>query len=113
MASREDRYHEETVKLVKEKSGLVLSPYSLLEIDLIIRSGSLEINAEAFYESLNDLLEYYGIEVIKPSPLHLVRAWKLRKRYRMTYFDSLHASVALIEGIPILSYDNIYSGVKG
>ncbi len=113
LASREDKHHREVVDFIKRSKALSLSPYSLLETDLLIKSGSIEVDVRAFYESLTDLLEYYEIRVVEPHPSHFARAWILRREYGMTYFDSLHASVALLEGIPIVSYDEVYSDIKG
>lgn len=112
VASKEDKYHDEAVNLLGRK-GLKLSPYSLLELDLLIKSGVLDVDIELFYKGLSELLKYYGIRIALPSPLHMVKAWYLRRKYGLTYFDSLHASVAILEGIPIVSYDEGYSKVEG
>ncbi len=66
VASKEDRYHEEAVNLLRRK-GLKLSPYSLLELDLLIKSGEIDVDVGQFYRGLSELLKYYGIRVVLPS----------------------------------------------
>ena len=55
---------------------------------------------------------YYDIEVVKPSLKHLMKEWELREKYNLTYFDSLHASTAVVENETLISYDNKYSDIK-
>ncbi len=39
-------------------------------------------------------------------------AFILRSKYSaLTYFDSLHAAVAIIENLTLISYDRIYAGL--
>ncbi len=112
LASREDKHHSEAVDIVRNIKPLKLSPYALMELDLLILSGKLEVRIPTFYEGLERVLSYYGIEVVKPRPKHLEKGWELRKRYGLTYFDSLHASTAIIENEVLVSYDRIYANVK-
>ena len=113
LASSSDKHHGEAVKIIKNVKPLKLSPYALVELDLLIHSGRLEVRIPAFYDGLVKVLSYYGVEVIRPSPRHLEKGWELRERYSLTYFDSLHASTAIVEGEALVSYDRTYSSIGG
>ncbi len=111
LASKGDRHHRKAVDLIRENK-LKLSPYSLLELDLIIGSKGIDVDVSRFYRSLDSLLEYYGVMVLTPSPKHFRLAWELRERYELTYFDSLHASTAISEGLPLVSFNKVYAKVR-
>ncbi len=112
LASNRDKHHNEAVEIVKRIRPLKLSPYTLIELDLLILSGKLKVRVPTFYEGLNKTLSYYGIELIRPSPKHLEGGWELREKYGLTYFDSLHASTAMIEKEVLVSYDRAYSNIE-
>ena len=115
LVSVKDRHHKEALKVVDRFKGrTVLSPYSLLELDLIIMSGKILIrDIFSFYQSLSTLLDYRRIKIIPPKPSYHAEANKLRKRYvELTYFDSLHAAVSLSEKLEHVSYDSIYEGIE-
>jgi len=114
LSSPEDKRHEEAVKILQRRAGeLKLSPYALVELDLLVRSNRIEVVIPDYYEGLTRLLEFYNIKVVKPTPEHLLAAWRLRGKYGLSYFDSLHAAVAIVEGEAIASYDEAYKRVKG
>ena len=113
LSSKEDRHHAEVRRLLGELEGVLLSPYSLVELDLLIISGVLRVRPAAFYGALARVLSYYGVTVVRPKPSHLAKAWELRDNYDSTFFDSLHAAVAMEEGEALVSYDRRYSGIKG
>ncbi|MCD6508947.1 MAG: hypothetical protein J7L11_00940 [Thermoprotei archaeon] len=47
------------------------------------------------------------------NPLHHAKAYELRKRYDLTYFDSLHASVAILDEVGLVGYDEqAYRGIE-
>ena len=112
LISQTDKHHHEAVKLIKQVKPLRLSPYALIELDLLIQAGKLEAKTVELYKALNEALTYHGVEVIKPTPIHLAKAWQLREKYQLTYFDSLHASTAIVEGEALISYDKAYLEVK-
>lgn len=113
LASSTDKHHKEAVKLIKKVKPLKLSPYALIELDLLILSGKLKAEIPEFYRGLSEVLSYYGLEVISPTPKHVAKSWELRERYGITYFDSLHAATAIIENETLVSYDRTYSNVEG
>ncbi|MCD6510745.1 MAG: PIN domain-containing protein [Thermoprotei archaeon] len=72
----------------------------------MIRSGNVIVRDYiAFWHKLNDALEQYGIRIATPTPLHLATAHKLREQYGLTYFDSLHATIALAGNLELVSFD--------
>ncbi|MGC9010490.1 MAG: PIN domain-containing protein [Sulfolobales archaeon] len=89
-----------------------MSPYALTKLDLLILFSRLEVKLSEFYETFSKMPSYYDIEIIKPNPKHLTKGWELREKYGLTYFDSLHASVALIENETLISYDKRYIGLR-
>jgi predicted nucleic acid-binding protein len=111
--NEKDSLHKYFIKIA-ENEKLLLSPYSLIELNMLYLSKKIEIsNYEDFQKDLENLLDYYSISLIIDKPRYHGKASYLREIYKMTYFDSLHASISLIENIPIVSSDPIYSKIKG
>ena len=109
-----DRHHDEVKKFLESvNGGLYLSPYSLTELDLLVRAREiLFTETRAFYRLLNDLIDYYDIGLLPPEPAYHGEAYELRSKYRgLTYFDSLHAAVGIIEDLKLVSYDQEYEKV--
>ena len=103
------------MKVIEKLEGnIILSPYSLMELDLIIRSGKILVsNIFSFHRSLPTLLDYRRVKLIPPKPSYHAEAYKLRQKYKeLTYFDSLHAAVSVTEKLEHVSYDHVYEGVK-
>ena len=92
-----------------------LSPYSLIELNLLIRSKEIIVrDVRAFYTALSSLLEYRGVNLLPSKPLYHAKAYELRREYKqLTYFDSLHAAVTLIEEAELVSYDKKYANITG
>jgi len=114
LVSNEDKHHNEAIKLTdKFEREIILSPYTLIELDLIIKSGLILISdTKAFYSALESLLGYRGITILTPRPIYHAKAFELRQKYRqMTYFDSLHAGVGVTKGIELISYDRTYVNI--
>ena len=110
-----DPMHGEARSLISRLTELYLSPYTLIEIDLLIRSGILRVsNVEKFWQKLAQALRYHEIEVMPPKPEHHREAHRLREERGLTYFDSLHAAAAIVGGLTLVSYDEkAYRGVPG
>jgi len=110
----EDPHHNEASTIIKESQGLLLSPYTLIELDLLIKSGNIKVkDYHTFWYKLQEVLSYYKIKVLTPNPLHHIEADKMRKQYNLTYFDSLHAATAIVEKKPLISYDRkAYSKIE-
>ena len=101
-----DPKYREAKQIINKLTGIYLSPYTLIEIDLLIRSGSLKIrDKEKFWQKLAQALQYHEIRILQPKPEHHKVAYRLRKEHGLTYFDSLHAASATIEKLTLISYD--------
>jgi predicted nucleic acid-binding protein len=114
--SAEDKHHDEAIRLLDSlRGGVSLCPYSLIELDLLLRSGEIVVtDTEAFYEGLGNLLDFREISTLPVKPRYHGKAFRLRERYEnLTYFDSLHAAVATVEDLELLSYDREYGKVIG
>lgn len=92
-----------------EQEGLLLSPYSLLEVNLLARAGKLVIkNFDDFANDLGTLLDAHSVEVLPDrAEFHSV-ARGLERRFRMTFFDSLHAAASKVMKEMIVSFDRSY-----
>jgi len=112
LASKHDRHHNIAKNILMSIKNIKLSPYSLIELDLLILSKTIIVKLSDFYEALDDTLAYYGIFTLSPKPRHFSTAWILRKKYNLTFFDSLHASTAIEENETLVSFDKKYTKVK-
>ena len=111
-ASPKDKHHATALKVLHSAKPLLLSPYSLIELDLIVCSGRIRVVLPDFYWALESLLAYYGVSVPPPQPLHLGKALALRAEYGLSYFDSLHAAVAVSTGATLVSFDKRYAIIR-
>jgi len=111
----EDRHHDEAVKFIEAFPGtLTLSPFSLIEIDMLIRSGKLRVvDYHEFISALSDMLSLYGISIFPDEAGIHGLAQRLRDEHGLTFFDSLHASAAMRKNATLYSYDRIYQRVRG
>lgn len=112
LASKNDRHHDEVRGLLEKLDTINLSPYSLVELDLLLASRKIIVKIPDYYEVLDSVLSYYGMAVSTPDPTHFHQAWILRKRYGLTFFDSLHAATAIKGGEVLISYDDRYSAIR-
>ena len=68
---------------------------------------------EAFYSLLSDLIRYRDVGLLPTKPIYHGEAYRLRQKYKsLTYFDSLHASVGIIESLELVSYDKEYAKIR-
>jgi len=114
LARAHDKHHKEAVALVKRYRGsLLLSPYTTIELDLIVKSGNIRVkDYSKFFFSLHKLIKFYEIKIVEPKFSHVSKAYELRALYNLSFFDSLHATVAVLEKVPLVSYDNVYRKVS-
>ena len=101
-------------RLLDELHGdIKISPYSLIEFDLLLKSGEVVVKEViAFYDTLSDLLEYEEVRMLPTKPKYHREAFRLREEYgNLTYFDSLHAAVGIVENFELVSYDKEYAKV--
>jgi predicted nucleic acid-binding protein len=94
---------------VFELENLILSPFSLLELNFLKRSGKIEIrDPETFTSSLTEIINSNGVRLIPDKPSYHHQASLLEREFRLTFFDSLHATVAKSERETLLSFDPAY-----
>jgi len=80
----------------------------------LLRSGEIIVKeVKPFFTALDTLLKYGNIALSPVKPIYHGEAHKLREKYKeLTYFDSLHAAVGIIENMELVSYDREYAKVK-
>ena len=110
----EDPHHSEA-STVTSYGNLALTPYNLLELDLLLKSGRIEVlDYEEFWHKISDLITFYRIKILSPNPIYHAEAARLRALYNLSYFDSLHAATAIVENTSLISYDKkAYSKIRG
>jgi len=99
-----DRHHSDVMRLLGE---VKISPYSFIELNLLVKSKNIIVReVMAFYKALSDLLNYRAIRTFPIKPEYHGEAFRLREKYKfLTYFDSLHAALVIVENLEIISYD--------
>lgn len=114
LARSGDRHHEEVLRIIEAyRESLILSPYSLIELDLLVWSNNFRVREPPrFFSLLAETLKYYGIRIAGVSPVHFAEAYKLRIKYKLTFFDSLHAATSITEGLSLISYDRSYEKIE-
>lgn len=94
---------------VLSQDGLLLSPYSLLELNLLARAEKLLIrDYHAFADDLGTLLEASSITILSDRPEYHSSARALEDKFKLTFFDSLHAAVSKVRGEVLASFDRSY-----
>ena len=114
LISPKDRHHVDVVGLLDGLLGEVkISPYSLIELNLLLKSGEIIVKKVTdFYYALSELLKYREISTFPTKPEYHREAFRLREKYEfLTYFDSLHAAVGIVENLEIVSYDRKYAEI--
>jgi predicted nucleic acid-binding protein len=103
----------EIAKKVMVENKLLLSPYSPLEINMLVRAKKIRPNnVKKFMEHLDDLIRRFDIDILLDELRYHGIASVLEDKYSLTFFDSLHASVALANKTPIMSFDASYDKIK-
>lgn len=109
-----DIFHEESNEIFEKISNgeldAEISSVSLIELQLIYKSKKIE------YQFEFDLAEFQAIKNLKWAPLTVVSsltAINLRKRYNLTFFDSLHVGIAFNLDMQIISQDKKYDNISG
>lgn len=96
-------------KKVMEQDALLLSPFSLLELNLLARAGKLEIkNFGDFARDLNALLDASSIRTLNDRAEYHSEAHRLESEFKLTFFDSLHGAVSRVQKETIVSFDRTY-----
>lgn len=111
LAFKTDKHHSEATYIVRNIKPLTLSPYTLVELDILIRLGKINVALPDFYNALDQVVQFYSISIAQAKPIHMTLAKRLRESYGLTYFDSLHAAVAISEDDVLVSYNQVYSKI--
>jgi len=94
---------------VMEQDALLLSPFSLLEVNLLARAGKLEIlNFGDFARDLNTLLDASSIRTLNDRAEYHSEARRFESEFKLTFFDSLHGAVSRVQKETIVSFDKTY-----
>lgn len=112
--NRNDAYHEFANKLIykitKSQFQAIFSSVTLIELQLIYKSKEIEYEFEA------DLVELQRIKNVEWAALDTtcsLTAIYLRKKYDLSFFDSLHVGIAINLDKQIISQDSEYDKIKG
>lgn len=103
---------------VMDQNPLLLSPFSLLEVNLLARAGKLEImNFRDFARDLSALLDASSIRTLNDRAEYHSMARRFESEFKLTFFESLHGAVSRVESETIVSFDGVYdklikAGVK-
>ncbi len=98
MISPEDKYHNTAKRIFElidsnELKGISIPSSAFLEYELVLKSQNIDST-----DILKDILHFQSLNNISEIPLDsnmVVMAIKLREKYGLTYFDSLHCATAL------------------
>ncbi len=98
---------------VLAEEHLLLSPYTLLELNLLIRAGKIKVKSfDNFAERLSTFFKSRGITVLPDNPRNHSIAQQIESDFGLTFFDSLHAAVAKSEGLALISFDSSYKRLR-
>jgi predicted nucleic acid-binding protein len=111
--NRDDAYHRTAIKIfnkIKQGTNLSISSLSLVELELIYKSNSLEAFLTPHIAALSILpnVTYYPLT----TDIVLTSIY-LRQTHGLTFFDSHYAATALQGDAQILSTDQAYKKVPG
>ncbi len=90
--------------------GVKISSVSLIELQLIYKSKEIEYDFEL------DLIDLQRINNIVWAPLDVLStltAIHFRKKYNLSFFDSLHVGIAINLDKQIISQDKGYDNIAG
>jgi len=98
-----------------------LSSLSLLELELLIRSGDIlikgkkatEEEVKEWFKDLCIALKQYNISLESIECEDLALSAELRSKYNLSFFDSHYAAQALRRGLGLISMDKAYDRVQG
>jgi predicted nucleic acid-binding protein len=98
-----------TARKVMEQDALLLSPFSLLEVNLLARAGKLEIlNFGDFASDLSALLDASSIRTLNDRAEYHSEARRFESEFKLTFFDSLHGAVSRVQKETLVSFDRTY-----
>ncbi len=114
LSRTDDQYYTHARRIISSGEKLLLSPYSLVEVNLGSRAiGGTDIGG--FMAALSKVVEGYddNFKIIRDRAEYHSRAALLERKYGLSFFDSLHAAVAVEEGYTMISSDGQYDKIAG
>jgi len=112
--NRADELHSVAVKIFNavvnhklKNIGVPASAY--LEYELVLKSKGYD--DESISKDIQAFQNIKNLEEIPLSSNVIIEASRLRQKYKLTYFDSLHAASALLFDGKIISTDNAYKRI--
>jgi predicted nucleic acid-binding protein len=116
LLNRADRLHAAASRLFEkiargELKRVAVAASAYLELELIMRSKGFDHN-----EIVKNIIMFKSIPKLEKAPLTsdtILNAVRIRANYGLTYFDSLHASTALLYDGVIILVDEDYKRVQG
>ena len=92
------------------KLAVKFSSVSLIELKLIIKSKKIEYEFEL---DLVELQRIKNIEWVLLDTISSLTAIHLRKKYNLSFFDSLHVGITINLDKQIISQDKEYDNIAG
>jgi len=89
---------------------IYISPAAMIELALILRSRGIGNDlAVAAFRAIDDAIRQYTKVHYPPLTLeHVAYASELRAKYRdLSFFDSIHAAIAVSEGLNYMDLDGL------
>ena len=101
--------------------GVKVDALALHELELNLKAGNILIEGRKatprdiakFFADLNRLLSLYNIGILPLTCAQIAKAADLRDKHRLSFYDSHHASSAMLYDSKIISTDTTYDSVKG
>lgn len=93
---------------------------ALHELELNLKTGNILINGRKatlgdiakFFTDLNRLLSLYHMEILPLTCAEIVKAADLRAKHELSFYDSHHASSAMLYDSKIISTDTTYDKIE-
>ncbi len=109
-----DRLHEDTDALFlkvsrNEIKNVYVASSAYVEYELVHKAKGVE--EEEVADDLEAFLNYPNLNEAPLKLETLIKAAELRKTYKLTYFDSLHAATAILNDGVITGTDQAYDSI--
>lgn len=106
-----DKNHEWAIGILRnaksQRIRIFISPASPIELSLILKSRGLDDSEiENVLKAMDSIVRKYSRPLYPPLTMECTAyAAKLRKRYNLSFFDSIHAAIALKEDLTYYDLD--------
>lgn len=101
-------------------SNVRVDSLALHELEINLKAGNILIEGRRatprdiakFFTDLSRLLSLYNMEIFPLTCIQIAKAADLRDKHKLTFYDSHHASSAMLYDSKIISTDNTYDGIE-